>query len=190
VTSLRRSILASIVRWIPLAALALLVAGMVYLVVQQNLRGAANDPQIQMATDARNALAGGATPESLMPANKIDIATSLAPYLAVYDANGRLLASSATLHGQPLDVPSGVFAAAKAQGINARSWMPEAGVRSAIVVVPAGDGYALAGRSLKLTEEREDQLLLQVSLACLATLGLTYLLTLATQLVATRPEPV
>jgi len=167
----------------------ILVSGMVYLTVQQNFRGAANDPQVQIATDARNALESGATPDALVPATRIDIATSLAPYLAVFDGAGRPVASSATLGGQPIAPPSGVFDSAKAMGEDTLTWQPAPGVRSAIVVLPYAGGYVLAGRSLKLTEDREDQLLLQVVSACLATLAVTYVAVLATRLVAPRLAP-
>jgi hypothetical protein len=185
-SSFGRTIAASFVYWIPLATLAVLVAGMVYLTVQQSYRSSANDPQLQMATDAANALDAGADPQSLVPADKIDIATSLAPYLAIYDSSARLVASSATQHGQPLDVPSGVFASAKASSPNVVSWQTTTGERSAIVVMPSSEGYALAGRSLRPTEEREDQLLQQVAAACIVTLVGTYLAVLAMRLAATR----
>ncbi len=185
-SSLGRAILASLVSWAPLAALTVLLSGMVYLTVQQSYRSSANDPQLQMATDAASALDAGADPQSLVPATKIDLSASLAPYLAIYDANAQLVAASATQHGQPLDVPPGVFASAKASSPNVVTWQTKTGERSAIVVMPSTNGYALAGRSLRPTEDREDQLLRQVMAAGLVTLVGTYLAVLATRLVATR----
>lgn len=99
----------AVLRWLPLATLTVLLCGTVYAAVQQDYRSTANDPQIQIATDARNALDAGATPTSVVPASQIDLASSLAPYLAIFDAQGNLLASSVNLHGQPLAPPRGVF---------------------------------------------------------------------------------
>jgi hypothetical protein len=186
VSSLGRNILASVLYWIPLATLVALMSGMVYLTVQQNYRSSANDPQLQMATDAASALNAGADPQSVVPASKIDIAQSLAPYLAIYDANAQLVAASATQHGQSLDVPSGVFASAKASSPNVVTWQATSGERNAIVVIPYSNGFVLAGRSLRPTEDREDQLLQQVMAACIVTLVATYLAVLVTRLAATR----
>lgn len=191
--ALGRGILASFVHWLPLAVLTVFVSGMVYVTVQQGYRTAANDPQIAMATDAVNALQGGADPPSVVPASKIDLAVSLAPFLAVYDAQGHLLASSATLHGQPLDpatgtLPSGIFASAKANPPDIVTWQAASGERSALVVMPYSGGFVVAGRSLAPTEDRESQLLAQVGAACIATLVATYLAVTVTRLVAPRLE--
>lgn len=184
--SFGRSVVVSLVYWLPLATLTVLLSGLVYVTVQQQYRTSANDPQIQMASDARTALLAGATPQSLVPTTTLDIATSYAPYLAIFDANGQQLASSATLHGAALPVPRGVFQAATP--MNAVSWMPESGVRSALVVVSYPNGYVVAGRSLALVEDREGNLTRMVTLACVATLALTYLAVLATRLIAPRLE--
>lgn len=173
--NVKQLVFASIIQWIPLAILTIAFAGTVYAATQSNYRGSANDPQIQMATDARNALVSGATPQSLVPATQIDIAQSLAPYLVIYDTTGHVVAASATLHGQPLAPPSGVFISAKTVPMDTLTWMPEQGVRSAIVVMHYADGYVLSGRSLQLVEQRESDLELVVGLACAATLVATFI---------------
>jgi hypothetical protein len=48
--------------YVPVAVLATLCCGLVYALVQQDLRQSANDPQIQMAQDAARALDSGARP--------------------------------------------------------------------------------------------------------------------------------
>lgn len=184
-----RLLLASFIRWLPLATLAILVAVTIYATVQQSYRSNANDPQIQMATDARTALENGAAPRNLVPATQIDIARSYAPYLAIYDTNGKLLASSATLHGQPIIPPSGVFTSAKSMPWDAVTWMPENGVRSAIIVVPYAGGYVLAGRSLTLVEDRESSLELIVGGALLATLAATFVAMVVSQWIGHRLVP-
>jgi hypothetical protein len=153
--NIRRALLASLLNWIPLATLTVLVSGLVYGVVQQAYRSTANDPQIQMALDARNALMHGVAPQSLVPTNQVDIAESLAPYLVIYDARRAIVAASATVHGDRLIPPSGVFASADTLPMDTITWTPEPGVRSAIVVVRYSGGYVLAGRSLQHIEERE-----------------------------------
>lgn len=183
---LRRSLVASLLHWIPLAVMTVLICGTIYAAIQGNLRGSANDPQIQMATDARTALQAGATAQSLTPSAQIDIAQSLAPYLVIYDTNEVPLASSATLHGQALVPPRGVFAYAQTHSMDTLTWMPEAGVRSAIVVVHYAGGYVLAGRSLSQVEQRESDALILVGALCVFTLIATFVATLATQALAAR----
>ena len=67
--------------------------------VQQTYREGLDDPQIQMAEDAARRLAGGEAPANVVPQNdqaaKLDMRESLLPWLAVYDASGTPLASSA-----------------------------------------------------------------------------------------------
>ncbi|MBF6590533.1 MAG: hypothetical protein IVW57_08365 [Ktedonobacterales bacterium] len=186
---LKRHMLASFIQWIPLATLVIFAAAMTYGTVQSNYRSAANDPQIQMAVDARIALMSGTAPQNLVPANKLDIAQSLAPYLAIYDTTGQVVASSATLHGQPLTLPSGVFESAKSMDMDVITWAPETNVRNAIVVLHYADGYVMAGRSLKLVEQRESNLDLEVGVASLAALVATYLAVLFTRMLASRLQP-
>lgn len=188
----RTQLWASVLRWLPLATLTVLLCGTVYAAVQQAYRSNANDPQIQIATDARNALDVGATPGSLVSTTQLDISNSLAPYLAIYDAQGTLVASSATLHGQPLTPPKGIFQSAKALGLDKITWMPEQGVRSAIVVMPYTNGYVLAGRSLREIELRENDLLKVVAAAAGFTLVATFVVVLISTVLLPRAvrEPV
>ncbi len=184
---LRKTLVATLVQWIPMAALIVLLTGMIYVATQQSYRSGANDPQIQMATDAVNALARGASPQDLVTTNKIDIAESLAPYLAIFDTSHQLVATSATLHGESLAPPSGVFDNAQTSGINVLTWQPEAGVRSAIVVKAYPGGYVLAGRSLQSVEERETSLEQLLFIGGLATLALTFAAIFLTRLALVRP---
>lgn len=148
--------------WLPLAVAITILAGLAYGMMQQDLRITANDPQIQMAEDTAALLASGKDPQSLVPADKVDMARSLAPYLIVFDATGRSLAASVQLDGQTPLPPDGVFAYAKERGQNRFTWQPRPGVRSAAVLVSYGGarpGFMLAGRSLREVEKREDQIL-------------------------------
>lgn len=169
---------------------AIMVTGLcalVHVAVQQDLRQGANDPQVQMAEDAAARLEGGAAPADVVPraAPPVDIATSLSPWLAVYDQSGALLAASGQLNGAPPQLPAGVFDTSGWKSIvghhltvfypnneNRFTWQPKDGVRQAVVLVhfsgglsehgSIGSGFVAAGRSLREVESRESQLTLEV----------------------------
>ncbi len=164
--------------WLPIAAVATLLCALVYMTVQQSLRMGANDPQIQMAEDAADALAGGAAPESLLPASRIDIARSLAPFLVIYNQAGEPLAASGLLHGQSPVLPLGVLDYVRTSGEDRLTWQPEGDVRIAAVVTSytgPQTGFVLAGRSLREVEKRESQ--------TESIVGVTWLVALAGSLV-------
>ena len=160
----------SIAFFLPAAVVATLGCGLVYAVVQGGLRSGANDPQIQLAGDAARALDAGVSPATVAGSDSIDIANSLAPFVAIDDANGQTLASGATLEGQPPAPPPGVLVSAHSSGLDLVTWQPREGVRIALVAVPWTDGTVLAGRSLRLVEQREDDLLMVTALGWLAML--------------------
>ncbi len=149
--------------WLPLAAAISVMAGLVYISVQQAYRSGANDPQIQMAEDAASALADRQTAQALVPAGKVNIARSLAPFMTVYDANGKVLASNAVLNGQTPALPDGVLDYTRQHGEDRISYQPEPEARSAVVIAAANGGQAgfvMVGRSLREVEKRINQLTL------------------------------
>lgn len=156
--------------WLPIATAATVLAGLIYAAVQHDLRSGANDPQVQMAEDTARALDNGASPSSLVAPHPVDLGNSLAAFLIVVDRSGRSLASSADLHGQVPIPPSGVLETARRTGENILTWQPEPGVRIASVTVPYRDGYVVAGRSLRLVEQRESDVELIIGLGWIATL--------------------
>lgn len=167
--------------WLPLAALATLLVGLTYVAVQQAYRSGANDPQVQMAEDAAQLLEGGASPESIVPQNSVELATSLSPFLIIYDSSGDPQASNASLQGIVPIIPFGSLAYAKAHGENRITWQPAPDVRLATVIVPFGGGdggYVLAGRSLREVEDRVSQLTTMLGLGWAATLAATFFLVL------------
>ena len=145
----------SLRRWLPFAVAITGLCGLVFLEMQQVIRQSANDPQIQMAEDAAARLAAGAAADATVPRATVDIASSLAPFVIVYDAQDRVIASSATLDGATPRLPEGVLAAARQSGDDRVTWEPTPGVRIAAVVVPYHGGAVLAGRSLREVERRE-----------------------------------
>jgi hypothetical protein len=162
-------------KWLPLAIATAGLCGLVYLTVQQSLRMGANDPQIQMAEDAASNLNAGASVESVVPTNKVDIAESLAPFVIIFDDSGKVLASSATLHGVIPAYPAGVLDYVRQKGQDRVTWQPEAGVRMATVVEPYKHGFVMAGRSLIEVEKRESQVESLSGIALLAIWVATFI---------------
>lgn len=166
--------------WLVIALVMSGLAGLVYVIAQQNLRLNADDPQIQMAEDIAARLSHGAQPRDLVPAESVDIATSLAPYIIIFDNNGNPLASSARLDGQIPGIPQGVFDYVRASGEDRITWQPEPGVRGAIVVTRfqgTTSGFVLVGRSLREVEKRENALLLIDLLSWASLLVVSFLAT-------------
>ncbi|GAC1680516.1 MAG: hypothetical protein NVS9B9_01750 [Ktedonobacteraceae bacterium] len=147
-----------------------------YAAMQQILRQGADDPQIQMAEDAAAKLAAGQSIQDVMPAEKVNIATSIAPYMIIFDAKGIPIASSAQLNGQTPTIPSGVFDYVQKNGEDRITWQPQDGVRSAVIVTQfkgSSTGFVLAGRSLREVEKREDNILLLLNVGWIGMLIIT-----------------
>jgi len=145
--------------------MAVIVTGLVglcYAAIQQDIRQSADDPQIQMAEDIATKLADGQAIQNVVPAEKVDIAKSLAPYIIVFDATGKPIASSAQLDGQTPTIPPGVPDYVRQNGEDRITWQPQPGVRSAAVITQINGshpGFVLVGRSLREVEIREDNIL-------------------------------
>jgi hypothetical protein len=170
-TSLR--VRRAIALFLPVAAAATLLVGLVYVEVQQSLRLGANDPQLQMAEDAATALDAGAGPQDVVGQAAVDVAHSLAPFTVVFASSGAVLATDGQLDGQAPMPPIGVLEHARQDPPNTVTWQPRAGVRVATVTVPWSGGTVLVGRSLRVVEQREDVALQLAALAWLAIMGAT-----------------
>ena len=144
--------------WIPFAVTVTAFCALTYATVQQSFRQNANDPQIQLAEDAVDAIVDGKAVEAIVPVEKVSVAKSLAPFLIAYDREGNELASSVTLDGQTPQLPDGVLDSTQELSENRVTWQPRDGVRIAAVIVSYEDGYVLAGRNLREVEAREAQL--------------------------------
>jgi hypothetical protein len=175
--------------WLPLAVIATVLAGTAFTIGQQILRTGANDPQVQLAEDAAARLQEGAAATDVGPAGQVDIATSLAPWLMVYGSDRKPIAGSARLDGKPAEYPTSVFDNVHPGGRRDEvTWQPRSGVRAATVVVAFKDGWVVAGRSLRLAEEREDLLAKLAVAGWLAALAATAVAVLAAELVARKLE--
>ena len=144
--------------FVPSATVLTLACLITALAVQQDLRQGSDDPQHQLAEDAAARLDAGEAPSAVAGSGHIDVATSLAPFVAIYDAGGKVLATGGQLDGAAPVPPPGVLDAARASGQDAVTWQPRAGVRVAIVVLPWHGGTVLAGRSLHRVEEMESKI--------------------------------
>ena len=138
-----------------LLTLTTFVAATAYLVPQQVLRMSANDPQIQLAEDAASRLSSGEDADHVIPERHVDMATSLSPFVIVYDNSGRPLASSATLGGKVPTPPRGVFDFARANREDTVTWQPRPDVHIASVITRSASGFVVAGRSMREVEYRE-----------------------------------
>jgi hypothetical protein len=154
---------AALRKGLPLASAATLLVFFAYLVGQQVYRTSANDPQIQIAEDAAGQLTAGARPDSLVDeTHLVDVATSLAPWTAIYDDSGNVIASSARLHGAMPQIPAAIFAAARDGSEQRVTLQPEGGVRAAVVIARytgGQPGYVAVGRSLREVDIRQGNLL-------------------------------
>ncbi len=177
-----------------LAGIATGLALALYAIPQQVLRTGANDPQIQLATDATALLEGGAAPSQAVPPGNVDMARSLAPFVIAYDDRGRPLASQAKLNGEVPAPPAGVFDYVRQHGEERVSWQPVLGsvrgVRIAAVVERVGGahpGFVLAGRSMREVELRIAQV---EQMAGLTWVGMLALIVIGTLVYGrlTRPE--
>ncbi len=157
-----------------LTAMVSALALMTYVVGQQVMRHEANDPQVQLASDAAAEMANGATAQSVVPAHTIDVAESLSPFVIVYDDAGNPIASSGKLHGTAPRPPAGLFNAVRGGNRALVTWRPEPGVRIASVTYHfsgAQSGFVLAGRSLHETEIRTATLFKLVALGWAVLMG-------------------
>ena len=147
------------INWIIASFILVIIFGTIYLVVQQSQRNDANYPQIQIAEDTAAALNAGITPQSLL-GSPVDINSSLAPFIVIYDKSGQVVASSGLLNGRDAKCASGCFNFIHNKDYSFVTWQPQPGVRDALVSVAANKYYVLSGRSLKEVEKNENKTLL------------------------------
>ncbi len=142
-----------------------------YAAAQQSLRQGANDLPRQLAQDTAAKLASGIKPEEvLQSSDKVDIEHSLAPFVIIYDKEGNISASSADFGNLPHPPVGAVKVATSGEG-HAFTWQPKPGVREASVSVKYGNGYVLAGHSLKSVEHSIDRLGLMALVTILGILA-------------------
>jgi hypothetical protein len=170
--------------WVVGAVLLTAVGIVVYGVGQQAARRAVDDVPRAMLEQTRSRLSAGVTPATAVGGPTVDLTTSGAPFVLVYDSNHTLVASTATIAGAVPNLPPGVLDDAVARGEDRVSWQPRADVREAVVATPwrslSAQGVVVAGASLAATEERTSALRDRVGVGwLLAELALTTAVTFA-----------
>ncbi|WP_456846442.1 hypothetical protein [Cellulomonas sp. P5_C6] len=179
--------------WIPAAAAVTVAAALGYGVGQNVLRSSANDPQVQLSSDAAARLSAGDSPASVTGGPTVDLATDLGAAVTVVARDGAILASGSRLDGEPAAPPQGALDAATAHQ-NVVTWQPRPGVRMAAVITawssPQGSGTVVATRSLRPVEQRVDQLTALVAAGWLAGLAATAVAAfVAAWVIPPRPTP-
>lgn len=165
-----------VVSWIPIGVTITLMSLMVFGAVQQTIRLGANEIPIQLAEDAAADIVRGMEPKQVLPHQNVDLSSSLAPFVIVYDDKGEMLASSVELDGKVPAIPPGLLNSARERKEDNVTWQPKPGVRASISVVRyVGDkpGFVLAGKSLREVELLEDKLLFDVIAGWAITMAFT-----------------
>lgn len=167
--------------WIMLSFLVVFCFAFTYLCFQQTIRLQTNIPLIESADNITVSLNNGTMPDAVADNSHIDLSTSISQYVIIYDENGNVLKSTGFLNNEAPKAPIGVLTNSKNLGINKVTWMPQIGVRQAVVVKPFKStisGYVLVGRSLREQEKIVDMIFLDFVIALVVTEILLLLLAL------------
>ena len=138
-----------------------IVIGLVYVGVQQTYRSNANDPQMQILYYLRDALEKGNHPAPLLT-DSIDLQKSLSVFIAAYDPVYKPVWCNGYLQKSKPQLPKELFRQARINGEHWVTWQPQRCVRIALGIVHVQTGsvsYIVAGRSLKLVEQRVSKLM-------------------------------
>jgi len=173
--------------WLGYAAVLTLLCLVVYGAVQQSFRQSANDLQFQMARDVVNAINQGADPKTLTGTERMDLASTLSPYVLIYDANGNPVGNNITINGKIPRPPAGALNDARNNGTNSVTWQPSSQIRQATVMMATKRGYlVVAGRSLQNTEEHIDRLGKMVFLGWIASLAVMLVIVILQELMTSK----
>ncbi len=176
--------------FVPLAVVTTLMAGLVYVAVQQNYRQNANDPQIQIAEDLARQISAASSIPQISPGLTTDISQSLGSFVLIYDDSNKFVTGSGQVNGQYPVLPAGVFANVRKSGEDRLTWEPAPGTRVALVVTrydnSTHSGFVAVGRSLREVEKRIDMLCLYVIAAWLVALVASFVLIAAVEMLSDR----
>ncbi|MDP2656293.1 MAG: hypothetical protein Q8P11_01870 [bacterium] len=149
--------------WVLVIFLSTVFCGLAFVIGQQILRMGANDPQIQIAEDLSVILSDGTDPTALFSSEPSDFSKSIAPFVIIFDTDGKAVAGSTMLNGELPTPSSEIFDYTKSHGADRFTWQTDSGIRTAAVLLSYGGdkpGYVLAGRSLREVEKREQEILM------------------------------
>ena len=144
--------------WFAALALILVTFNTIYTAVQQAQRTAANQPQIQLATDTARSLNKGDFGEDLA-AKPVELETSLAPFTIIYNKQGQVVNGSGYLAGKNPSVPRDMLKAADDSEYHTETWEPQDDLRFAAVIVETKNYYVLSARSLQEAEKAQSDTL-------------------------------
>jgi len=154
------------------------LCGLIYVSVQQSHRSGANDPQLQIALDLKNAIQANQSTGKWMTGDSTEISNSLSVFKTLFDKDGEPLQSTGFLDGNPPRIPKGVFDFTTKHTENVLTWQPRGCVRLAMVIELVNSpsvGFVAVGRSLKEVEKRESTLVTMVVVAWLVCAGVILL---------------
>lgn len=134
------------------------IFGTIYTTVQQAVRLSANETQTQLSEALAQAMNAGSDPKSLL-GGRVDVKNTISPFAIIYDTTGKVIAGNGVIDNQIPSLPNGVLAYTKDHTQDRITWQPTTGVRIAAVVTKANNGYVLAGKSLRDTENIESKIL-------------------------------
>lgn len=178
--------------WMPFAFLISFFCIVVYGAVHQNIRSAANDPQIEMIESIIQA--SNEDPNmDLTPllGQAVDIKTSLAPFVIIFNDVAAPVASSAVLNGKTPIPPGGVFKYLVTHDEDNFTWQPQVGVRAAVVMRKLDGvrhGFILVGRSLREVEKRGGELGFFILVSWIVGMSITLLYSLVAARRASRKK--
>lgn len=95
--------------WLPPAIVFTVSIGFAYVGGQQSYRMSMNDPQVQITAAVVEMVKNGQDIATPVPTERVDVATSLSPFIIFYDSAGKMLAGSGPLNSVVPTPPSGVF---------------------------------------------------------------------------------
>jgi hypothetical protein len=170
---------ANVLTHLAAAAIVTILSALIYMSVQQVHRSAANDPQLQIATDISNNLKKEKAVDKWFNGDTIEISQSLSVFNVLYNDKGEPVISTGVLNGKMPSLPKGVFDFARKNGQNVFTWQPQRGVRMAIVLrsllLSSSYSYVAVGRSLNEIEQREQNLLWMAFISWLLCMGVIML---------------
>ncbi len=154
------------------------LCGLIYVTVQQSHRTGANDPQLQIALDLKNAIETDHSIVKWMPDDTIEISKSLSVFKTFYSKKGEPVQSTGFLDGQLPRIPKTVLDYTERNQENVITWQPQRSIRLAMVIESVKSpsiGFVAVGRSLKEVEKRESALVTMVVVAWLVCVGVILL---------------
>lgn len=165
--------------WLALAAMATIILGTAYTLVQQSTRLSVDDAPLAVGQTVKQQLESGASPTDVVPASVVDLKSDSSVFIIVTDSQEHILASSARLDGNTSLPPKGTFDFAAQKGSDHFTWQPAAGARLATRILPykspSQTGYVVTGQSLSQAESRINIYGWMTLAAWLAILIISYL---------------